>query len=160
MKMKWVLITGALVAATVALVVLFVVAWSGGHRIDKSRYGVTKDAEGSLAVAVSPCSSAGIGEVEVGVGPLGESPRIVFSASLADRSKSVDQMVVGKAPEGYAAEGDGRGLGPDAVVWRLVGADGSTLMANPLRFDAGSVPSDGVLTGEGLVVPQQKWASC
>lgn len=47
-----------------------------------------------------------------------------------------------------------------AVVWRLVGADGSNLMANPLRFDAGSVPTDGVLTGEGVTVPRQMWATC
>ena len=143
----------------VGLVVLFVVAQSG-HQLDKSIYGVTRGSDGRLEVVVSPCEPFGIGSVQLGEGPKGERPEIVFSATLEDRAAAVYELPVGDVPAGYSSQGSTGELGSDAVVWQLRAADDANFLPSPFRFDAGDVATGSVLLADGTTVSMDAWRSC
>jgi hypothetical protein len=147
------------ILALVAIVALFVMA-QRGHRIDKSIYGVTRDADDHLMVVVSPCERFGIGSLELGVGQAGEPPAIVFSASLEDSTAAVYEFSVDRPPRGYSVSGSALDLASDAVVWRLEAADGANFLPSPFRFDPSDISSASVLKADGTRAPPDEWNSC
>jgi len=142
------------------LVIVAILVVRGDEEFDRSTFGVTRDGDGRVAVVVSPCEVSGIGWVEVGVGPEGERPTIVYSARLDDRSLAANEVALGAPPLGYEGTENPSELGADVVVWQLRTPEAEDLMPSPFRFDATALTPGVVLAGDGENVAIEEWRSC
>ena len=152
--------------AFLAVVAVFVFAYSSAHQFDKGRYGVSVASDGTLVVETLPCRE---------VPPIGRAKATLLTAEGAEIESVATELAVGHggahvvslsgdASSGYeTAGGLGPGDYPEGTRLRLdelTGTGGELFKPDIPEWKVEDLRPGFVSTGDDERVPRAEWDAC